>query len=89
MGLPDIVGPDGGSQAVDVLVSQLGHLVEVVEGQSRQHRTEDLFLGDLHVVFHAAEDSGFDKVAVIAVDRSAFAAGQQRSAFVLAGLNVA
>ncbi len=48
--------------------------------------SEDLFLGDLHVVLHVGKDGRLDEVAAIA---HASAAAEQFGAFLLAGLDVA
>src|SRR6266403_145503 len=44
----NVIRPDAGGEAVDVLVRQVGDLINVVECEGGQHRPEDLFLGDGH-----------------------------------------
>ena len=58
-------------------------LLHVVKRERGEHGTEDLLLGDLHIVVHSAEYSGFDEVTVIAVDRGALSAGKQSRALFL------
>ena len=55
-----------GGQAVERVVAALDDLVDVLEFQHRQHRAEDLVLGDRHVVVDVGEQRRLDEVAAVA-----------------------
>src|SRR5688572_1626963 len=52
----DVAAPDRAAEAVRRRVGELERLLFGVERDDRDHRTEDLLLGDPHVVRHAIED---------------------------------
>ncbi len=89
MGFLQVIGPDRSGQAINIFVGKLCHLVNIVKRKRGQHGTKNFFLGNLHVVVHAAEDRRLNKVTVVAIDLRAFAAGQQLCAFAFAGFDVA
>ena len=63
--LVDVVGPDGGGEAVHRLVGDLERFLLVLEGDDGEHRAEDLLLGYLHAVVHLIEDGGLVVVALV------------------------
>src|SRR5271170_85144 len=86
MRLGYILGPNRSSQAVQRFIRPVHHFVDVLELQDRHHRTEDLFLGDLHIVLYVGEYCRFDEVALIA---NAIPSGQQLGIFLLPGFDIA
>ena len=72
---------DIGLQAVGCVVGDGDRLVFVVVGDDAQHRAEDLFAGDAHVVVDAGEDGRLDEPSPVEADRPAFAADEKLSAF--------
>ncbi|MNH19375.1 hypothetical protein D3C79_791080 [compost metagenome] len=82
---PEVVGIQCGSQAVRRVVGQGQCLLFIVERCGDQHRTEDFFLDNAHVVAAMGEDGRLDEEAW-AFDR--LSAVDQFGAFGLAGLDV-
>src|ERR1700687_3215569 len=62
-GLVDVRGEDRRSESVDRVVGDAQRLLGVLHGDDREHRAEDLLLGDLHLVVDAIEHGGFDEAA--------------------------
>ena len=62
-GLLDILGEDGGGEAVAVLVGALGGLLDGGELLDGLDGAEDLLLADAHVVADVREDRGLEKNA--------------------------
>ena len=58
--LGQVAGPDGGGQAEDAVVGDGNGFLGGVERDHRQHRAEDLFLGDAHLVVRIVEDGRLD-----------------------------
>jgi hypothetical protein len=56
MGALDVVGPDRHRKTVNRGVGDLDDLILRGEGDHRQHWTEDLLLGEMHVLPYAVED---------------------------------
>ncbi len=86
MRLLDVLGPDAGRQTIHGLIAEGDGLVDVLEAQRGEHRSEDLFLRDGHLGSHLVEDGGLDEVAG-PID--ALPARPQLGAFRLARLHVA
>src|SRR5262249_19691679 len=86
MGLIDVLGPDGGSQAIVGVVRPSDDLVGGLEGQHTYHRAEDLVLGNRHVVLDAVENRGLDEEALAPV---ALAARQELGSLLLPEVYVA
>ncbi len=89
VGFFDVSGPDSGGKSVRISIRQFDDLIDVIEAKRRQHRTEDFFLRNLHVVFDFAEDRGLNEKAFAAVYRNTVSARDQLRAFLLAGFDVA
>src|SRR5437879_13415813 len=68
MSFLDVARPDGGGQAVWIVIGALDDLIDVVKCEDRQDGPKDLFLRDLHVVLHVAENRGFDKESLASID---------------------
>ena len=85
MGLLDVPGPYRRRKAVLGQVSLLYGLVYVLKGDGGDHRAEDFFPGNLHVIFHVVKDGGLYEVALTA---QAFATAGQLRTFLLSHLNV-
>src|SRR5947207_10679217 len=83
----DILGPNPSRETVDRVVGELHALLEVVERQHGQDRTEDLFPGDRHIGLHAIEHRRLDVVA-LAVGLRRFAARDELGALIHALLDV-
>src|SRR5262249_55551274 len=88
MSFPDVVGPDGRRQTVNILVSQFRDLINIIKASRRQNWPKVFFLGNLHVVVSAAKDLWLDEISVITIHCSAFASSQQLGAFPLSRLDV-
>src|SRR5690606_12593426 len=85
--LGDVAGPHRGGQAVDGVVADPDRLVDVLHADGREHRPEDLFLGDLHPIVDVVEDGRlYVETALVGV--RPLAAHPQRRALRLAGLDV-
>ncbi len=84
-----VARPDGRRQTIRIVVRLLDDLVDIVEAERRQHRTEDFFLSDLHVILHATENRGLNKESLAAVHADAISTRNQLRAFLLACLDVA
>lgn len=82
----EVLGVDGGGEAVGGVVADPDRLLLVLELGDAAHGAEDLLLHDLHVVRHVGEDGRLDEVALVAL---ALAARLDRRAGLLAGLDVA
>src|SRR5207248_732660 len=63
VGALDVVGLDAGAQAVVGVVGDADRLFLVLDGDGRQHRAEDLVLGDRHLVVDIGEQGGDHPVA--------------------------
>src|SRR5215207_5728762 len=61
--LVKIGGRNVARQAVFGVVADLHRLIEIVVTEDAQHRTEDLFTRDCHVIGHMREDRGLDVIA--------------------------
>src|SRR5215216_4445008 len=84
----EIVGKDGGGEAVLSRIGKLERLILVLPRKHRQHRTENLFLGNAHVAVDAAEHGRLQpKTAREIAARRALAAGHQLGAVGNAGLH--
>ena len=82
-------GEDRRGEAVADAVGDADRLVEVVDGDKRRRRAEDLFLGDPHVPLDVGEDRRpVEEAGVEAVVAGDLAAGEQRRALVLPDLGV-
>ena len=75
----DVVGEDGGVEAVDRVVGERHGVVLVVGRNHAEHRPEDLLAGDGRVVVDVAEDGRLDVVAAVEV-LGPTAAGRERRA---------
>ena len=62
---------DGGGKTVNAVVAELDDLSLVLELGDGAHRTEDLFLHDLHVVTDIGEDGGLNEVSLVTVTLTA------------------
>lgn len=82
----EVVGVDGGGEAIGAIVGEVDDLLLGLELGHGADGAEDLLAHDLHVRGHAAEDGGLDEVALVAV---AAAARLERGAVLLAVLDVA
>jgi len=60
----DVACPHRAGQTERRVVGEANRFVLGVEGQNRQHRTEDLFAGDSGIRTHVGEDGRLDEVAV-------------------------
>ena len=89
MGALDVARPDGGHQPVDRPVRDRDGFFFVREFHGRQHRPENLFLGDLHVGFHVAEHGGLHKEPLgFFAFRIALAAAEQLGSFLDARFDI-
>lgn len=82
----DVLGVDGGSQAVGGVVGQVDDLLLILELGDGADGAEDLLLHDLHVGADIGEDGGLDEVTLVA---EALTTGEDGSTLVLTGLDVA
>src|SRR4051794_27096192 len=81
--------PDAAGEAVVGVVGDPNCVVLALVGLDRQHRAEDLLLGDRHLRRHLGEDGGADEVALVEALRRRGTAGEQLRSFGLALLDVA
>jgi hypothetical protein len=81
----EVLGVDGGGEAVRGRVTELDGVLLGLELGDRADRAEDLLLHDLHVFGDVGEDGGLDEVALVAL---ALTAGLDGGAGVLACLDV-
>ena len=81
--------PDAAGEAVVAVVGDPHRVVLAVVGLDRQHRAEDLLLGDRHLRRHLGEDGGADEVAAVEPLGRRGAAGDELRALGLALLDVA
>jgi len=81
----DVAGPHAGRQAVGGAVGDTQGVLLVLEGNDRCDRTEDLLLGDAHLVAHPGKDGGLDEIAGLAAPRTA---GDQRGALIATDLDI-
>src|SRR5271154_2313747 len=65
VGFLDIARPHSRGQTIVGAVRTLYHLVYALKGDNAHYRTEDLFLGDLHVVLNIGEDGRLDEVTAV------------------------
>src|SRR6266545_119704 len=79
--------PDATVEPVDRAVRDLSGLVLGVVRNDREHRSEDLLLGDRHVRLDVGEDSGLHEVARLQPLRRLGATGDQLGALLLALLD--
>src|SRR5262245_17295521 len=86
--LLDVLRPDARRQAVVDAVGLRHGVVDAVEADHRQHRAEDLLLGDAHRVVDALEHRGLDE-PTLAVDRLSFAARGDTRTLAAADVDVA
>src|SRR4051812_32586875 len=63
--LVEVGGRNVSCQAVFGVVGDLQRLIEIVVAENAQHRPEDFFARDGHVIGHTREDRGFDVIARI------------------------
>src|SRR5262249_44649252 len=63
-----VARPDRGAQAIEGIVGLLERLVEIVEGDHRENRPEDLLAGDGHGVRDVVEDGGLPEPAASVPD---------------------
>src|SRR3954451_5882170 len=89
LGVLGVAGPDAAGQPVDRVVGDLDRFVLGVVGDDRQHRPEDLLLGDRHVVGDVGEDRRLDEVALVEPLGRLLAAGDQPRALLDALADVA
>ena len=82
-------GPDAAGEAVVGVVGDPHRVVLVLVGLDREHRPEDLLLGDRHLRRHLGEDGGADEVAALEALGRLSAAGEQLRPLRLALLDVA
>ena len=82
----EVLGVDGGGEAVGGGVADLDGLLFRRELGDGAHGAEDLLLHDLHVLGDVGEDGGLDEVALVAL---AVAADLDRGAGVFAFFDVA
>ena len=66
-GSVDVLGVDTGSKTVGSAVTDLDGLVNVLELLDGDDRTEDLLLGDLHVLINVGEQGRLDEVTLVTV----------------------
>ncbi len=88
--LADIGGPDAGAEAEGGGVGALDQLVRILERDRRDHRAEDLFLRDAHVVLHIGKHRRLHEIALRerALGEAA-AAGKCRGALLLSDVEIA
>src|SRR6266511_3807233 len=85
-----VAAPDGAGQPVVGVVGDRDRLLVAVERDHRQHRPEDLLLGDACRGVDVGEDGGRVVVAaLVPLDGDAVAAGDQLGALLLADAHVA
>src|SRR5262249_28279932 len=89
VGLADVARPHATAQTEGRGVAALDHFFDVGERDGRDHRPEDLLLGDAHVVAHIGEHRRRHEVAlaVIAVGQL-LAAAQSPRAFLAADAEI-
>src|SRR5713226_6029650 len=85
----NVARPDGCGEPILRFIRETDGLVHFGELDSREHRAEDFFAGDGHVVAHTVEDRGLNKTAFPIAEAGAFAARNQLGTFGLALLDVA
>src|SRR3954467_2276352 len=77
-----IARPHTAGQAVDGVVGDLDGLVLAVVGKDRQHRSEDLLLGDGHIGADLGEDGRLHEVALVQALGGLGPTGEQLGALV-------
>ncbi len=87
MGLGDVRGPDASGQAIRRVVGNGDGFFCGIEGDHRQHRAKDFFLGDLHGVGHAVED-GRLYIGATSFFQGTLAASHQLGTVLVASLDV-
>src|SRR3546814_1818874 len=60
-----VAGEDGGAVAVGIRHRKLPRLAVILGAHHREHRSEDLFLVDIHVGGHKVEQAATDEEAVL------------------------
>src|SRR3546814_223128 len=60
-----VAGEDGGAVAVGIRHRKLQRLAVILGAHHREHRSEDLFLVDIHVGGHTVEQAAADEEAVL------------------------
>ncbi|KAF1760059.1 hypothetical protein GCK72_008305 [Caenorhabditis remanei] len=65
--LIDILRHDTSSQSIDRVVRLLNQLLHRIESNDTHDGTEDLLLGDRHLIFDVGEDRRLHKVSLVAV----------------------
>ena len=58
----DVLGEDGGGQAVIASVSSDGNLFQGLELLDGENRPENFFFANLHVIFDIRKDGGLEKL---------------------------
>ncbi len=88
-GAVHVLRVDRRGETVDGVVQHVDRLFERVDHQDREHRTEDLFLGEAHRGLHVAEDGRLVEEAAIEARAGERApAAKQLGALLLADLDV-
>src|ERR1700730_1422108 len=64
VGTLDVLSPDPRRQAIARVIGNVDRFDLVAKRYHRQHRAEDLFLSDPHVIADPGQDSRLDEVAV-------------------------
>src|SRR5580704_14897873 len=67
MCLADIASPDGGGEAVFAVVGAGKNFLGIAKGHGGDDGPENLFLHDLHVFARVDENSGLDKISLVAL----------------------
>src|ERR1019366_2267080 len=83
-----VAGNHIAEETIVAVVGNADRILIVFVCNDRQHRAEDLFARDLHVIGDIDEAGGFDEESAALVGPD-FAASQQARALLLAGLNIA
>ena len=77
----EVTGENRGAEAKFGIVGFGDRLVGVLDDEDRDHRAEKLFGGGDAAVLDAGDDGRLEEMALEAVGLEAFAAGEQRGAF--------
>src|SRR5262245_11202279 len=85
MRLRDVACPNSSRKTVRRPVGALDDLIEILERNDAHHRTEDLFLGDFHLVLNVGKDGRLNEIATVS---DPFTSAHKLRAFVPARIYV-
>src|ERR1700758_3097940 len=71
VGFVNVARPDGGSKPVDVVVRSANQVITSLEWNGGDHRSEDFFADNLHLLVGIYKDRGLDEVTLRSVTLSA------------------